>query len=131
MSQYKDIPKDELDVVSKSILSFVTFLDESLGADEWTSTQVAVVSGSIFLVMFYTIHSYRGVEWYALLHAILTGWGSLVCVYLDLYASETLTGIPGMYFIIYRMICLSTISIPFLSKANYLKKPNSMMNLNL
>ena len=128
MSQYKDISKDELDVVSKSILSFVTFLDESLGADEWTSTQVAVVSGSIFLVMFYTIHSYRGVEWYALLHAILTGWGSLACVYLDMYASETLTGIPGMYFIIYRMICLSTIS--FLSKAN-LKKPNSLMNFNL
>lgn len=94
MSQYKDIPKDDLDALSQGILSFVSFLDESLGADEWTSTQVAVVSGSIFLLMFFTTHSYRGVEWYSLLHACLTGFGSVACVYLDMYASEKLTGVP-------------------------------------
>jgi len=35
----------------------------------------------------------RNIDWDALVHAIVTGVGSLSCVYLDYFASETLTGV--------------------------------------
>jgi len=35
-----------------------------------------------------------GVDWYALTHAIVSALGSIACSYLDVFASETLTGTP-------------------------------------
>mmetsp|Transcript_13552 Transcript_13552/g.13132 ORF Transcript_13552/g.13132 Transcript_13552/m.13132 type:complete len:281 (-) Transcript_13552:196-1038(-) len=93
MAQYQEGANlDELDVVSRGILSFISFLDESLGADTWTSRQVAVTSGVIFLCLQYQIGKKRGILVYSLLHALLSGVGSTACVYLDFFASETLTG---------------------------------------
>jgi hypothetical protein len=41
-----------------------------------------------------TLQKKRGIDWYAFVHALVTGLGSMACVYLDLFAAETLTGTP-------------------------------------
>jgi hypothetical protein len=39
-------------------------------------------------------HKYN-IDWDAFIHAILSGVGSAICVYLNYYAASGMTGFPG------------------------------------
>uniref|UniRef100_A0A7S4HND2 TLC domain-containing protein n=1 Tax=Odontella aurita TaxID=265563 RepID=A0A7S4HND2_9STRA len=90
-------------MATTAILSFVSFLD-SHGAASWNLRYVAVVSGAILMA----VHvlgkkvgpdgqkkiNRGGVCWDGLLHGILSGVGSSLCLYLDFFAAEEISGSP-------------------------------------
>ena len=53
-------------------------------------------SAAIFLGMRYQIGHKYDVDWDAFVHAIISGIGSAICIYLNIYAAIAMTGIPGM-----------------------------------
>jgi hypothetical protein len=82
----------ELDPVSASILSFISILDR-YGAQEWNSDIVALLSFLFLLGVRISFGSKKGVDWYALIHALVSGYGAVMCVWLDFFASKKLTGV--------------------------------------
>eukprot|EP00986_Skeletonema_menzelii_P008073 scaffold3310_cov87-Skeletonema_menzelii.AAC.3 len=54
-------------------------IDEALGLSNWTSRQIAIIT-AITLGLLYR-HEKWGIRWYSLLHAILSGYLSLICVW--------------------------------------------------
>ena len=83
-----------LDYVSSTILSVIKVLD-SLGTESWSATAVVLSSLGVLLAIKVAVSNKRGVDWYCLLHAIITGVGSCMCVWLNVFAAETMTGISG------------------------------------
>jgi hypothetical protein len=78
-------------IVTKSFLHVVAQLDK-LGARDWNLRTVAAVSFASLLVA-RTVGGIRGgIDWCALIHAIVTAIGSVMCTYLDLFSSHSLTG---------------------------------------
>jgi len=78
--------------ISKILLGNIGILD-SYGAKEWRLRVVTVVSAVVFLGIKKTIGDKRKIDWDALANAIITGIGSLICMYLDYDAAEYLTGV--------------------------------------
>jgi hypothetical protein len=74
------------------MLQGISVLDDH-GAGTWNLYAVGLITflflGGIRLVMGH----WRGVNWYALVHALVSTEGSFICLYLDFYASAQLTGI--------------------------------------
>lgn len=62
--------------------------------DEWLSENLNVAVCSFFLFLLVQgIGGFRAkVEWVALVHSIITGVGSIHCIYLDQFHAETMTG---------------------------------------
>lgn len=83
---------DQLDAVSQTILGFISFLEGTLGANEWTTREVAVLSGVILLSIQFAIGKYHGVLIHSLVHCAVTAIGSTACVWLDFMAADILTG---------------------------------------
>lgn len=81
-----------LDRISRNILSFVAILD-SWGAATWNLRWVAASSLACFLLIRATLRKRCGVDWYAFTHAIVSAYGAIMCTYVDLFASEPITGI--------------------------------------
>jgi hypothetical protein len=52
-------------------------------------------SAVFFLGMRATIGHKYNIDWDAFVHAILSGFGSAVCIYLNYYAAVHMTGITG------------------------------------
>jgi hypothetical protein len=77
---------------SARILAGVEWLDTTFGAAEWNLRHVAVASAIVLGGVRVGAKKYKGIDWYALLHAIISGYGSLACVWLSVYSAETLTG---------------------------------------
>ena len=87
----KDLLQQEgLTTLTRSILGFCTVLDE-WGAGTHLRI-VAVISSACLLLIRRAFRKKGGVDWYALVHSLITGLGGLTCFYLDVVASETLTG---------------------------------------
>ena len=86
------LEKDLGDPIARSILSFIAKLDE-WGAATVDLRLLGVVTFFVLLLVRVTMGKHRGVDWYALLHALVTGLGSLMTTYLDVFAAEALTGI--------------------------------------
>ena len=109
-----------MDPLSYHLLNGSQWMDK-LGADEWNLHVVATAvsessldNKSIFN-LFVTSHNWQvplqsavfflgvraafgekyGVKWDSFLHASITGIGSLVAIYLSVYASSALTGYEG------------------------------------
>lgn len=82
----------ELSPLSKAFLSFVDVLD-SFGAETWNLRIVCVVSAAFFLGMRATIGHKNAIDWDALVHAIISGFGASACVYLNYFASVQMRGI--------------------------------------
>jgi hypothetical protein len=82
-----------LSPLTRTILSFCATLDE-WGAWTWSLKSVALISLTLLFGVRLFLKKKRGVDWYAFLHALVTGTGGLACVYLDIFASESLTGTP-------------------------------------
>lgn len=74
-------------------LSGFEWLDQNYGAAEWSLRQVAVVSAIVLGFTRVALKSKGGVDWYSFIHALITGYLSLICVWLNFFA-ETLTGTP-------------------------------------
>lgn len=77
---------------SGTFISFIQRFDDVTGSSGWTSIQVAVVTAIVLGTIRYTCRQEYGVNWYSLLHATVTGIGSFVCVWLNVFAAEALTG---------------------------------------
>jgi len=82
----------KLDAASTFFLSLTDTL-ESYGASEWNQYAIIAASFGILLLVRATLGKRWGIDWYALLHALVSGIGGFICVWLDLFASEKLTGI--------------------------------------
>lgn len=77
----------ELDGLSTAILSFVAQLDR-LGADEWSLNIVAAVTAALILLIKNRLGKLHGIDWYGFVHALITGVGSVCCLYLDCFAAD-------------------------------------------
>jgi hypothetical protein len=82
---------EELGPLTRSILSFCVVLDDA-GAWTWNLRLVGVITVILLGGIRIAFGHKRGVDWIALVHAFVVSVGSLACVYLDFYASVTLTG---------------------------------------
>jgi hypothetical protein len=82
-----------LDPMTRAILMGTTFLD-NCGAQSWNLRLVGITTTFTLWMIRVIFQKKRGVDWYALLHALISSLGSILCVYLDLFAAETLTGTP-------------------------------------
>jgi hypothetical protein len=85
------LANDNIDGVSRLILQVVALLDD-FGAQTWDLRIVGVATSIFLFGVRLAFNKKYGVDWYALLHALVTGLGSMGAVYLDMVASETLTG---------------------------------------
>jgi hypothetical protein len=79
--------------VTSGILSSISILDR-YGAWTWNLRVVGLCTCLVLWVVRSGLKKKRGIDWYAFLHALVSGLGSMACVYLDLFAAETLTGTP-------------------------------------
>lgn len=66
------------------ILSQIKVLD-SYGAWEWNLRVVACFSFLFFGAIRYFLNKKQGVDWLGFIHALVTGFGGLLCVYLSSY----------------------------------------------
>ena len=85
-----------LDYISSSILSFIRVID-SLGAESWSATAVVLTSLGLLLATKLIFHKQHGIDWYCFLHAIVSAIGACMCVWLNVFAAETMTGVAGTY----------------------------------
>lgn len=80
-----------LDPISKVMLFQIAILDD-YGAWNWDLRIVGVVSFLLLGGIRVVFGKRLGIDWYAFLHAIISTAGSFMCLYLDIMASEALTG---------------------------------------
>ena len=85
-----------LDPTSSFLLYLIRVTLDDNGAWEWNLRVVGVVSAIVLLLIKWNFHKAYGIEWFSLTNAIVTGFGAVVVVYLNSYASVAMTGIPGM-----------------------------------
>ncbi len=78
----------ELDATSELLLSLISTLDSSFGMSDWSLRTVTVTSAALFLGMRASIGHGYDVDWDALVHAFLSGVGSAICIYLNMYAAD-------------------------------------------
>jgi hypothetical protein len=84
-----------LDPISSFLLYAIRVTLDDNGAWEWNLRLVGVVSAIVLMVIKLTFHKAYGVDWFSLMNAIVTGFGAVAVVYLNSYASETMTGFQG------------------------------------
>jgi hypothetical protein len=78
-----------LDGVSSTILSLISLLDR-VGAETWNLNHVAIATTATILIIRTRLGQLHGVDWYAFMHAMITGLGSILCLYLDVFAYDSL-----------------------------------------
>jgi hypothetical protein len=77
---------------SATLLSWIDVIDE-YGAATWSLKAIAFVTVIVLGTLKIFLKKKQGVDWYSLVHAVVTGYASLVCVYLS-NDGELLTGTP-------------------------------------
>jgi hypothetical protein len=85
------LQQEGLGSVTTGILSFISILDR-YGAWTWNLRVVGLCTTVFLYGIRMALKEKRGVGWYSLVHALVSGLGSMAIVYLDLFASEVLTG---------------------------------------
>ena len=80
--------------VTNAILSGISLLDD-MGAWDWNLRLGGFIWFLIFAAIRNTIGKTNGVEWYALIHSLITGIGGVICAYLTFGMAEDMTGTPG------------------------------------
>lgn len=75
------------------LLQQISYLDDA-GAWEWNLRWTSLVWLLTFAAMRLTLAERGGINWYALLHAIIAGLGGVVCAYLSFVSAEYMTGTP-------------------------------------
>ena len=79
------------DPIARSLLTGVALLEEH-GAWTWNLRLVGLSSSLFLLLVRLILKKKRGVDWYALIHAIISSGGAAACLYLDNTSSVRLTG---------------------------------------
>mmetsp|Transcript_1659 Transcript_1659/g.3029 ORF Transcript_1659/g.3029 Transcript_1659/m.3029 type:complete len:261 (+) Transcript_1659:180-962(+) len=82
----------ELNHTSEKLLSVIQLIN-SYGAETWDLRVVTATSAVFFLGMRATVGHKYNIDWDAFVHAILSGVGSAICIYLNYYAAVHMTGI--------------------------------------
>lgn len=85
--------QEQLPLLTRIILQVCVQLDD-WGAWQWQLRTIGLVTAIVLSGARLVLQKKRGVDWYALIHALITAVGSLACYYLDVFMSETLTGTP-------------------------------------
>mmetsp|Transcript_26191 Transcript_26191/g.60202 ORF Transcript_26191/g.60202 Transcript_26191/m.60202 type:complete len:297 (-) Transcript_26191:105-995(-) len=83
-----------LDYGSRQILQGVVTLLDDWNCATINLNVVAAIALAVLTFLRFTLGKRNGVDWYSLAHSLVTGWGSVLALYLDEAASEQLTGIP-------------------------------------
>lgn len=81
--------------ITDALLSFIKLTLDDNGAWDWNFRFVGLVAAAVLLAIKMTCHKAYGIDWYSQVNAIVTGLGAVAIVYLDYFASEELTGVPG------------------------------------
>lgn len=84
----------EIDPFSVQILAWTAKLDD-LGAREWNLYAIALATTIVLFGVKLALGKRLGIDWLAFVHALVTGIGGILCVYLDFRAAEAMTGLPG------------------------------------
>ena len=82
-----------LDWLSIHLLHGISHLDR-WGAWTWNLRHVAIVTALTLGAVRLYCQKYRGIDWYAFIHALVSSSGSFACLYLNFVASQQLTGMP-------------------------------------
>ena len=80
-----------LDPSTRLILRGISILDDCGGWD-WNLWIIGLISASLLLCVRLTLQKKWGIDWYALIHALVSAGGAMICLYLDSTSSELLTG---------------------------------------
>jgi hypothetical protein len=75
--------------VANTLFHAIKITLDDHGAYDWNLRHVAVLTAILLGIIRITLGKTRGIDWYALFHALLTAGGSLVCVYLSFQSHET------------------------------------------
>lgn len=82
--------------VTNFLLDCISVLD-NMGAWHWNLRLAGMVWFLFFAAIRHGIGKRRGVEWYALVHAAITGIGGIICSYLSFVMAEDLIGLEGAF----------------------------------
>ena len=80
--------------VTSAILSMIAILDEN-GAWDWNLRLLSLAWFLVFAAIRLLLGKTGGIDWYALIHALITGIGGIICAYLSFAMAEQLTGTKG------------------------------------
>lgn len=84
-------PNDENTSLLRWLLQVIaTYLDDNGAADQWNLRHIALVSAIGLGIIRYSLDKKFGVDWCALIHAIITTIGSVVCWYIDTYYESSI-----------------------------------------
>ena len=76
----------------EALVSNIHWIDGTFGTHEWTTRQIGLAS-FVFMVSIHSLMGEKyGIRWYALSFAVVSGYLSLICVCLNVFAAEHLTG---------------------------------------
>lgn len=80
--------------VTNWLLSQIAYLDD-WGAWDWNLRWASFYWTLVFAGIRMVMGERGGVNWYAIIHAIITGVGGVMCSYLSFVSAEHMTGTPG------------------------------------
>lgn len=82
------------DSTEAKFLALIQYFDDLTGAEKWatSSAKIGVASVLVLTIIHKAIGKPFGVNWCSFFHACVVGSMSFVASYLDVYASEALTG---------------------------------------
>ena len=67
------------------MLDSIQKIDETLNLADYTSRQVAIITILFLGLLLVGLHEKGGIRWYSLIHAIVSGYLSLICVWTSYY----------------------------------------------
>jgi hypothetical protein len=94
-----NIHMEDLDPISTALLSLIKITLDDNGAWDWNPRVVGLISGLVLYVIRSAFHKAHGIDWFSLVNAIITGFGAATVIYLDVFASEKMTGLAGTFII--------------------------------
>jgi hypothetical protein len=80
--------------VTNFLLRQISVLDD-MGAWEVNLRYASFAWFLVFALIRLVLGKRGGIDWYAMIHGILTGVGGVACAYLTFVSAESMTGTPG------------------------------------
>lgn len=80
--------------LTNTILSGIAVLDD-LGAWEWNLRVASLIWFVFFFALRHGVGKKMGIDFYAFIHATITGIGGVIAAYLTFVMAEAMTGTPG------------------------------------
>ena len=75
------------------MLGSIQKLDDTLNLADYTSRQVAIITIIFLGILLVGLHERGGIRWYSLIHAIVSGYLSLICVWTSYYHTDNNGGL--------------------------------------